>query len=127
MGIPHDWHLPRSTLGIRRPRMGRLLGLGSSRKCVSHAVAHWDSIPAFGDDAGEAWHVEDMEHVARVCHVLASYPGHVSYSKRRHQFSTCVCAIFDWQLVSMVSRTERSPVRLLFRQEQVAFAKRTQA
>ena len=39
LGIPHLRHLSRRALGLLGPRMGRLLGMGSRRKRLAHALA----------------------------------------------------------------------------------------
>ena len=41
-------------LGLRRSGMGRLLGLGSGRKCVLDSVARRHGLPSFGYDSGKA-------------------------------------------------------------------------
>ena len=55
-----SWALPlggdhrRHVVVVRSARVGRLLGVGSRRERVVHAVAHGDRVPALGDGAGAA-------------------------------------------------------------------------
>ncbi len=72
--------LPRRALGLFRAGLGRLLGLGSRRKCLVLALAHGHGIPAFGHDAGKARHAEGLEYVADLCHIHAVYLWYVSHA-----------------------------------------------
>src|SRR5438552_17484043 len=80
LGAFDVWHLPRGALGLFRAGLGRLLGLGSGRKCVILALAHGHGISAFGHDAGKAWHAEGLEYVADLCHIHAFYLWNVSHA-----------------------------------------------
>src|SRR5439155_508140 len=75
-------NLPRRALGLFRAGLGRLLGLGSRRKCLVLALAHGHGIPAFGHDAGKARHAEGLEYVADLCHIHAVYLWYVSHAQR---------------------------------------------
>jgi cytochrome c-type biogenesis protein CcmF len=58
-------------LGLFGAGLGWLLGMGSGGERFAHALADRHRIPAFGDDAGKARHVEGVEHVADFRHVYA--------------------------------------------------------
>ena len=60
-----DRHAARRPLGLRRDRLGRLLGLGSGRERRPHAVAGRDGLPALDHGAGEEGHAQGLEHGAR--------------------------------------------------------------
>src|SRR5437588_768900 len=64
--------------------------------------ANGDGLPAFRNDAGEAGHAEDVEHVAGLRHVLACDPWYFPDAQRDYQFRACLRAIGDWQLVCLV-------------------------
>jgi hypothetical protein len=95
--------LSRSALGILGIGLGRLLGMGSGRKRLPDAMANRHRIPALGNDAGKARHVEDVEHVADLFHVHAFDFRHVPDPQRRSEFGACLRAIFDRELVRCVS------------------------
>ena len=59
--LSHARQSVRRAMGLRSPRMGRLLGVGSGRKRRLHAVAGDDRLSAFGDDPGTQGHAEGME------------------------------------------------------------------
>ena len=65
----------RRALGLRRARLGRLLGLGSGGKRFAAALDHRHGVPALGDDAGKARHDEGVERLAGVRHVHAVILG----------------------------------------------------
>ena len=64
LGIPRRRHAARRPLGLRRGRLGRLLGLGSGRERRADAVADGHGVPALGDGAGEEGHAEGLERGA---------------------------------------------------------------
>ena len=74
--------LARRALGLRRARLGRILGLGSGRKRVAAAVDHGHGFSALGDDAGKARHDESVERVAGIRHVHAVHSGDDAHALR---------------------------------------------
>ena len=54
LALPHLRHLPRHALGLRRARLGRLLGLGPGRERQLHALAHRHRLSPLRHDAGDA-------------------------------------------------------------------------
>src|ERR1700675_227861 len=103
--LPNHRSFPRSALGLRCPRMGRLLWMGSRRKCLAHAVAHRHRIPALGDDAGKARNAESLEHAANLRDLPPLNARNLPHSIGRHQFRSRLRAVFDWNLVSRSHRT----------------------
>ncbi len=81
--LPLDGNPARRTLGLRSARLGRLLGVGSGRERVVHAVAAGDRVSALGDDPGKARHAEDLEHGADRAHLLAVPLRHLPHAQRR--------------------------------------------
>ena len=84
----------RRALGLRGSGMGRILGLGSGRKCFAAPMDHRHRFPSFGDDAGKARHDEGVERLAGVHHFHALHSRHDAHSLRRCQFRSRLCAIF---------------------------------
>ena len=82
LGLPHRRHRARCVVGLRRARLGRLLGLGSRRERVAAAVAHRDRLPALGDGPGAPRHAAGLEPVAGVRHVRADDPRHLHHPFR---------------------------------------------
>ena len=99
LGLPERRHSAGRALGLRRARLGRLLGLGPGRKCVAAAVAYRHGVSALGDDAGKARHDESVERVAGLHHVHAVHPGHVADAHGRGQFRARLRAIDHRHLV----------------------------
>ncbi len=127
LGIPDPRHSTRRALGLLRARMGRLLGLGSSRERLAAALAHRHRIPALGHDAGKTRHVESLEHVAGVRHLLAFDSRDISHPQRRAEFGSRLRAIPDWRIGSSgFSSNFRGFRRILF-QEQIVSRQRTQS
>ena len=117
----------RSALGLQRPRMGWVLGLGPGRKCIADAVANGHCVSAFGDDAGKARHAEDLEHVADFHHVHVVYLWYLSDAQRRGEFGARVCAVLDRDLVRGFSRCNLPCLRPTLLEESRAFEERTPA
>ena len=63
--LQHRRHHPRHVVGVRRARLGRLLGVGSGRERIVSAVAREHGVPAFDHGAGEARHAAQVERHAR--------------------------------------------------------------
>src|SRR6266566_1967713 len=118
-------HLPRRALGLFRAGLGRLLGLGSRRKCLVFALAHGHGISPFGDDAGKARHAEGLEYVVDLWHIHAFYLWNVPHPQRCGQLGTCVCAIFYWHMVRGVSEHYFGGLQCVLRDESRASAQRT--
>jgi cytochrome c biogenesis factor len=72
-------------LGLRSFGLGRLLGLGSSRKRFVASLAHRHRLPSLRDDAGKARHDEGLERMAGLLHLPALYPWHIPDAQRRGQ------------------------------------------
>ena len=60
----------RDAVGLRRARLGRLLGLGSGRERRPAALVHRHRLPALGDGAGAARDAAGVERHAGHHHVL---------------------------------------------------------
>src|SRR5213595_3557064 len=58
VAVSLDRDLSRHVVGLRRARVGRLLGVGPGGERIAPAVAHHDRVPPLGDDPGKARHVE---------------------------------------------------------------------
>ena len=56
----HRRHAGRA-LGLRSARLGRLLGVGSSRECIDHALDRGYGLYPLSHDPGKARHAEDLE------------------------------------------------------------------
>ena len=65
LALPLHRHHARHVVGLRRARLGRLLGLGPGREREPAAVAHHDRVPALGHDPGKAGHAQAVEPLAR--------------------------------------------------------------
>ena len=65
------WHSARSLVVLRGVGLGRLLGLGSGRKCVAASVVDWHGVPALGDSARTPRNVASLEFVASPRNVCA--------------------------------------------------------
>ena len=126
-GIPHLRNFPGCALGLFSFRLGRLLGMGPGGECFAHALAHRHRISALGDDAGKARHVESVEHVADLRHILAGDSGDIPYPQRNHQFGARIRAVVDWRMVQMVSADQLGHVYFFLFQKQIAPAQRAQA
>ena len=65
------WHSARSLVVLRGVGLGRLLGLGSGRKCVAASVVDRHGVPALGDSARTPRNVASLEFVASPRNVCA--------------------------------------------------------
>ena len=88
---------PRRTMGLCRTRMGRILGLGSGRKCVIHAMAYGHSISPFGDDSGKKGML-GLEYGFDHFDLRPLHLWHVSHAEWRDCFRACFRPIFAWSL-----------------------------
>ena len=113
-------------LGVFGSGLGRLLGMGPGRERLADALADRHRVSALGDDAGKARHVEDVEHVADLRHVLAGDSGNVPDPQRNHQLGACFRAVFDWRMVQVVSADHVRHFYLFLFQKQIAPAQRAQ-
>ena len=93
LGLPIHRHLTRRRLGLRRPRLGRLLGLGPRRKCLPPSLDHLHLLPALRHDAREKRHDEGLEHGPRLSHFFPVYLRYLSYSLRHCKFRPRLRAI----------------------------------
>lgn len=93
MAIPHVRHRTGRALGLRRPGLGRILGLGPGRKRFPAPVAFDDRLSAFSHDAGKAWHDEGMERLADLYHLHALDSGNIPDPQRHCQFRTFIRAV----------------------------------
>ncbi len=86
-------------LGLCGSGLGRILGLGSGRKCFAVAVAYRHCVSALRDDAGKARHDESVECVAGFFHLSVMHSRHVFNSQRRSQLGARFCQFEHRQLV----------------------------
>src|SRR5580704_11030821 len=86
-------HSSWRTLGLRGPRMGRLLGMGPGGKCLAASLADRHGVPAFGDDAREARHDESLERLAGVLDVYSLHSRYFFDAKWSGQLRPCLCAV----------------------------------
>src|SRR5271165_2019498 len=87
------------------------MGPGGER--VAAAVADHDRVSAFGNDAGEARHDEDVEHVAHLHYVSTGDFWDVPYAQRRGELRTRVCAVGHRDLVRVVPLADLCHLRVL--------------
>ena len=111
LGLPVGGNSAWRALGLRSARLGRLLGLGPGRECVSDAMADRDGVSAFGDHAGKARHDARVECVARLSHVHVMHPGDFADAQRRGEFRPCLRGIEHRPLVLGFSAADYSRVR----------------
>ena len=83
----------RHGMGLRGSRVGRLLGLGSGRKCFGHALDHRHRVPSFRHDAGKEGNDEGVEYGAGLGHLPAQHSGHHSYPHRPGPIGSRLCAV----------------------------------
>ena len=102
--LQHDGDHPRHVVGVRRARMGRLLGVGSRRERVVPAVAREHRVPALDHGAGEARHAAQMERDARRLRVPARDSRHVHHAQRHHLERALVRAVERRLLVPRLPR-----------------------
>ena len=101
--------------------------MGPGRERFADAMAHWYSVPAFGDDAGKTRHVEGLEHGAYLCDLPALDARDISDTFWCHQFGARFCAVFNWHLVSGLHRIDFGGVQLFPGREPLASQERAQA
>ncbi len=99
LAVPELRHPAGRRLGLRRARLGRLLGLGSRGERLAAALDHRHRLPALGHDAGEEGNDEGVEHGAHLRHLLAVHLRHVPDAVRDRQLGACLRAIADRQVV----------------------------
>jgi len=124
--LPDHRRLPRRALGLRRPRLGRLLGMGPGGKCLTNAVAHRHRISAFRHNAGKTRHVEGVEYVADLRYFSALDAGHVSYPLGCDQFGARFRAILDRDVVPRIHRIDARGLQLFPGGEPLASQERAQ-
>ena len=64
LALPRHRHPAGRQVGLRDPRLGRLLGLGPGRERRLHALAGGHGLPALGDGPGAPRDAEGLEHGA---------------------------------------------------------------
>ena len=69
--LPHDGHHVGLVLGILYSGLGRLVVLGSGRKCVSHALAGGHRTFALGIGCGTSPRVGGLDDLAGHSHFLS--------------------------------------------------------
>ena len=99
LDIPIDGRAAGRGMGVRGAGMGRLLGMGSGGECQLPAVADFDGVSAFGDDAGEEGDDEGVEYRAGGGHVLPLHFWDVYDAKRNCCLGPCVCVVEYWELL----------------------------
>ena len=82
VAVPQHRHHARRALGLRSARLGRLLGLGSGRERLVHALASRHRLSALRDDPGKAQHAEDLEPAADRAHLHAVPVRHLPDAQR---------------------------------------------
>ncbi len=80
MVFPRTRHIARREMGLYGTGVGRVLGLGSGRKCFAHTVAYRDRIPPLGDDSRKEGHAEGMESVSNHTDLRVVHLRHLPYS-----------------------------------------------
>src|SRR3977135_4192771 len=85
MAVPHIRHFLGRTLGLRSSWLGRMLGVGPGRKCVTAPLALDYRIPALCDDAGKTRHDEGLERLANLYHFHALAPWNAAAPKGQRQ------------------------------------------
>src|SRR5262245_39512781 len=93
LAVSRCWNPARGQVGLRGVGLGRLLGLGSSRECVAHALVGRDGLSPFGHHAGAQGNDEGLEHGPDSLNVLALYLRNISHTERHRFFSPLVCPI----------------------------------
>src|SRR5262249_44233718 len=93
LAFPDVRNHSRRTLGLWRPGLGRILGLGPGRNRILPSLDFSHRFPAFGDDAGEARHDEEMECLADIHHLPALDFWHSAHAQRPGPVSPRFCAI----------------------------------
>ena len=83
----------RGPLGLRGARLGRLLGLGPRRECLSHAVPGRHRLPALGDHPGEARDAPDLESRADRSRLLSLPVRHLPHAQRSRAVGSQLHAI----------------------------------
>ena len=78
MVVPDSGHRARCVVGLLRTRLGRLVVLGSGRKCVLHAMAGRNRIAAFVDHRGKARRLENLDDPAGHSDLLAQFDWYLS-------------------------------------------------
>ena len=95
---------PRRGLGVRGPRLGRILELGPGRERLLPPLGHRHGVSALGDDAGEEGHDEGLEHGADFEHLLPLHLRHLPDALRRRQLGPRLRAILHRPLVRRLPR-----------------------
>src|SRR5229473_816159 len=98
--LPHARESVRRALGLRSPRLGRLLGVGSRRERCVHAVAGDDRVSAFGDDPGAQGHAQSVEPRADRTRLRADALRHFFDAQRRDLVGPFIHAIGTGALLS---------------------------
>ena len=88
--IPHARHRDGLVLGLLRTWLGRLVVLGSGRKCVADALARRHRAVAFGGRDGKAQRAEGLDHPAFDPDVLAVAARHFPGAFGRADVGACV-------------------------------------
>ncbi len=83
MDVPDGRHCNGLLLGLLRARLGRLVVLGSGRKCVLHAMAGWNGTAAFSDCHGKTLGPQNLDSAARDPDFLTVAFGNLPGALRR--------------------------------------------
>src|SRR5215831_2988143 len=108
LALPWYRYSSRRTMGLCQTRLGRILGLGSSRECVIHAMADGHSLSPFSDDSGKKRHAQSLEYGLGHFDLCPLHLWHVSHTQWGDCFCTCFCPIFAWSLFFVVSSRDIS-------------------
>ena len=87
------WNNFRRLVGISRARMGRLLGLGSCRKCILYALVNRNSFFAFYNNSRKEKHASIMEYDSNNVNIYFNNFWNISYTKWRNVISSLIYPI----------------------------------
>src|SRR5262249_598114 len=96
-------HPARRTMGLCGTGMGRLLGLGPSRKCLVYAMVNGYRVSPFGDDSGKKRHAQSLEYGFGYFDLCPLYLRYVSHAQWGDCLGACFCAVFSWPLLFALS------------------------
>ena len=108
MVLPHPRQHVRRAMGLRSPRMGRLLGVGSGRERGLHAMAGDDRVSTFGNDPGTQGHAEGVEPRADRAGVFPDAVRYLHHAQRRDLLGAFVHAIRAGAILFDVSDSGRA-------------------
>ncbi len=105
--LPGHGTTPRRQMGLRRPRLGRILGLGPGRKRRPLALANRHGLLALRHDPGKKRHAQNLEHGPHHRHLHPVHLRHLPHAKRCRILRTRLCPVPHWALVWRPRRPDR--------------------